>query len=521
MSLSSYKSIIKEIYSSVEVFTEFASGMHLRSYQKQVAEAIIDSVIHKQGLTYVVIFPRQSGKNEVQAHIECYLLTSLSGRNCEIVKVSPTGKPQNRNAMLRLGRVLKGNLVSMALKWCKESDYILRVGSARIFFLSGVKESNIVGATASTLLEVDEAQDVSIDKYDKEIAPMAASTNATRVLWGTAWTGRTLLARELAAAQEAEKADGIQRAFIITADDVAAEVRAYGAFVRAQVARLGRNHPMVKTQFFSETIDAEGGMFNKPRQALMQGWHAPQAAPVAGRMYAITIDVAGEDEAARDVPGAALQNPGRDSTALTVFEIDLTCLATPLSLHGRGAGGEGELPATNRPIYRVVSRHQWTGIKHSSLFARINALIDLWSPGWIVIDATGVGQTLASLLMDRYPNITLPFVFTSTSKSQLGWDFLALIETGRYKEYASQHEDRLHSAWWTQVENCQYHIIEGPGQLMRWGVPDGTRDLHNGDLIHDDLLISAALVTQLDAQPFGLAISKVLPTPDLFDNKDF
>jgi hypothetical protein len=31
-----------------------------------------------------------------------------------------------------------------------------------------------VGATASLLLEVDEAQDVEIGKYDKEIAPMAA-----------------------------------------------------------------------------------------------------------------------------------------------------------------------------------------------------------------------------------------------------------------------------------------------------------------------------------------------------------
>jgi hypothetical protein len=50
-----------------------------------------------------------------------------------------------------------------------------------IHFLSAAPSSNIVGATVSLLLECDEAQDVEIAKWDKEIAPMAASTNATRV----------------------------------------------------------------------------------------------------------------------------------------------------------------------------------------------------------------------------------------------------------------------------------------------------------------------------------------------------
>jgi hypothetical protein len=494
------------IFSSMATFTEFASGMRLRRYQQTVAEAIVDSVLHKRGLSYVVVFPRQSGKNELQAQIECYLLTYLTWKHCEMVKVSPTGKPQNRNAMRRLERVFNRNPMSSLLKWQKEAGYIYRVGKASITFLSGAKEANIVGATASTLLEVDEAQDVSIAKFDKEIAPMAASTNATRVFWGTAWTSQTLLARELAAARLAEDQDGIRRTFIINADDVSFELPAYQQFVQEQISKLGRNHPMIKTQYFSETIDAEGGMFNKQRQAMMQGRHSPQAAPAAAAIYAITIDVAGEDEAARKEPGAVMLNPGRDSTALTVFEIDTATLEDSM---------------IGKPSYKVVTRHQWTGIRHSSLFARITAIIDHWSPAWIVIDATGVGQTISSFLLDRYPTNTLPFVFTSTSKSQLGWDFLAVVETGRYKEYVSQHEDRLHSAFWTQVENCQYHIMEGPGQLMRWGVPDGTRHLQTGELLHDDLLISAALVSQLDDQSFGLAISKVVPTPDIFDNKDF
>ena len=170
----------------------------LRGYQQGVADAVVDSVASKRGLSLVVMFPRQSGKNELQAQLEAYLLWVYSDRPAEIVKVSPTWRPQSMTAMRRLERVLKANLLTQKM-WQREGGYIFRVGEARIYFLSAAGEANIVGATASLLLEVDEAQSVSIDKFDREVAPMGASTNATRVFWGTAWTAQTLLARELSA----------------------------------------------------------------------------------------------------------------------------------------------------------------------------------------------------------------------------------------------------------------------------------------------------------------------------------
>ena len=133
------------------------------------------------------------------------------------------------------------------------------------------------------MLEVDEAQDVDIAKFDKEVSPMAASTNATRVFWGTAWTSQTLLAREYKAALAAERQDGIRRVWRLTADEVGAEVAAPQKFVAAQVAKLGRNHPLIKTQFFSEDIDAESGMFPQARRAMMQGEHSPALFSGAGQ----------------------------------------------------------------------------------------------------------------------------------------------------------------------------------------------------------------------------------------------
>jgi hypothetical protein len=216
----------KHALRSPNLFIRHTSGTRLRRYQQGVCEAVCDSVLHRRGLSFVVMFPRQSGKNELQAQLETYLLALFCDVPAEIVKVSPTLKPQAQNAMRRLERTLKKNLfVSQA--WRKEAGSLYRVQEARMHFLSGAPESSIVGATASLLLEVDEAQDVLPAKFDKDIAPMTASTCATRVFWGTAWTSSSLLGRELRAASAAEKRDGLRRVFRLTADEV-----------RGRIARL-------------------------------------------------------------------------------------------------------------------------------------------------------------------------------------------------------------------------------------------------------------------------------------------
>ncbi len=270
--MANRETVVFAALKNIDAFTNTSTGLVLRQYQRQVAERVIESVNKHLGDTIVVMFPRQSGKNELQAQIESYLMALYFALDAEFVKVSPTWKPQTQNAMRRLERVLRRCFITH-LVWKKESGYIYRAGSARIFFLSGSPTSSVVGATATHLLECDEAQDVQISKWDKDFAPMAASRNATRVFWGTAWTSKTLLARELRAAREAELLDGRRRAFVLTADDVRKEVPDYGKFVDGQIARLGRNNPMVRTQFFSEEIDSQGGMFPAQRQALMHGQH--------------------------------------------------------------------------------------------------------------------------------------------------------------------------------------------------------------------------------------------------------
>jgi len=404
---------------SIERFSDEVIGRRLRSYQLEPARAILRSVLGRQGRTFAVMMARQAGKNELSAQLEAYLLNLFQRAGGQIVKASPTFKPQTLNSIMRLTDRLDNPWNRGHAR--RREGYIVQLGRARAFFFSAEPSANVVGATADILLECDEAQDVRPDKWSKDFRPMAASTNATTVLWGTAWTSDTLLARTIAALRRQEAQGAPRSVFCYDAHTVGQEVPAYAAYVDSEVARLGRQHPLIKTQYFLETIDAQAGLFPPARRALMRGDHPRRHEPEPGHRYALLLDVAGEDEGREYSPPAGgsrslLENPRRDATALTIVDVDVA--------YGR------------LPTYRVVDRRLWLGVKHTTLHAHILSLARHWSAPWIVVDATGVGAGLASFLAKALPDRVIPVTFSPKTKSDLGWSFLAIVETGRFRDYA-------------------------------------------------------------------------------------
>jgi len=461
-------------------------GINLRPYQRSIALAIKESILHHLGLTFIVILPRQSGKNELQAHLFAWLLFRASHTGGRIVSVSPTFKPQTTNNMARVCRSLEKCIGSRG-RWHTSKGYMYSLGDACIQFFSGDPHAKVVGATADLLLSVDEAQEVDPAKFDKDFDPMTASTNATRVFWGTAWTSGTLLERQRRIALQAQQQDGIQRLFFFTADDVRRLVPAYGEHVDRVIAERGRNHPLVRTQYFCETIDAQTGMFTPARLALIfpsTFSPSPFAVPANGEGrggaagVGFLLDVAGMDESNTGLAASLLReglgNPGRDSTTLTIVGIDLSTL-----------------PTLTRPTYRVLARQAWTGENHLAVFGQIKNLVEQWSPQHIVIDATGVGEALWSLLDNTFPARVIPVKFTSQEKSEIGWRFLSIIETGCFIDPAPTDEVRL------QYSRCISEILPGPARHLRWGVPDGSRG-PDGELIHDDYILADSLTAVLD-----------------------
>ena len=496
----------QHLLSSFADFTRLGGGVTLRSYQLEPARAILQSVRGNLGLDFVVIMPRQSGKDELLAQLTAYLMRRLSTRDRGIVEVNPTHRPQTIGAILRLENRLDHNLLTR-LRWKKRSDFLRMIGLCRTAFFSGDGQANVVGATADLLLIVNEAQDILPAVYHKNFAPMAASRAATRLFCGTAWTSDTLLARMTRACREAESRDGLRRVFRYTAADVRRENPAYGKFVDGQVSQMGRQHPLIKTQYFCEEIDAETGMFGPARLALLQGDRPAQESPQPGSVYAFLLDVAGQDEENLSLPsddfsmgraGEGSLNPARDSTALTIVEIDLS---------GMGA-------LQHAPTYRAVKRLQWTGQNHLGIFGALQSLGQAWQPQHFVIDASGVGEGLWAMLDRAFPGRVLPVKFTRTEKSEIGWRFLSIIETGRFRDCCPT--DPLRG----QYAACRSEILPGAGQTLRWGVPQGRRG-PDGELLHDDMLVADSLVSVLDRLEWHSSTPPIfIPGRDPLDGTD-
>ncbi len=457
--------------------------MRLRPYQQEVAIAVMDSIQRSKGLTFSVEIARQGGKNELSAHLEVLLLTLYIAQGGNLIKCSPTFKPQTIISMQRL----KERLSEFGFDgiYHTEMGYIVRLGQAQAIFLSAEETSSVVGHTADILLEIDESQDVSKEKYTKEFRPMGSSTNVTTIHYGTTWDDSTLLEEIKQANLELGKRDGIKRHFRYDWQEVGKYNPEYLKFVETERDRLGENHPLFRTQYALLPISGGGAFLSRQQIALMLGTHHRQSQPEGRKTYIAGIDLAGEHEGEMSLRAkrSNLMTSGdcfvasaprndkrsRDSTVLTIAEID--AVQRPQLI----------LP---EPILRVVEHYQWTGTPHSQLYPQmVHILRDVWNCHRIVIDATGIGQPVASFLRAQLGSKVIPFTFTQKSKSDLGFNFLSSVNCGRLKLYKQDgSEEYKETMFELQKAKAQYR----PNQTINFYV-----DPQEG---HDDFLMSLALI---------------------------
>ncbi len=439
----------------------------LRPYQKEAAMAILESVFGKKGMTFSVEIARQGGKNELSAQLELLLLTLHIAEVKNLIKCSPTFKPQAVISMSRLKDRL--NDAGFGRIWSSEQGYIIKLGNARAFFLSADETSNVVGNTAHILLEVDESQDVSKEKYSKEFKPMGATTNVTTVHYGTTWDDSTLLEEVKQTNLELERKDGVRRHFSYDWEEVAKYVPDYRAYVEGERKRLGENHPLFMTQYRLLPVRGGGGFLSVQQREQLQGKHLRQRRAKSGRAYIAGIDLAGEaEETEGDFIKSA--NTKRDATVVTIGELNFSSCND-----------------INREAFiKIVEHYRWTGRKHTELYAQlVDILKNVWRCRRVVVDATGVGEPVAAFLRKALGSRVTPFKFTQSSKSELGFNLLAAVNAGRLKIYKGDGSEEYQEFMW-EMEKArgQYR----PSQTMNFYV-DPTQG-------HDDFLMSLALMVE-------------------------
>ncbi len=77
---------LRRALADVGAFGEAVLRMPLRPYQLDVARAVARSVAERQGLTFTVMMSRQSGKNQLSAHLEALLLTRHQRAGGSLIK---------------------------------------------------------------------------------------------------------------------------------------------------------------------------------------------------------------------------------------------------------------------------------------------------------------------------------------------------------------------------------------------------------------------------------------------------
>ena len=446
--------------------------LRLRPYQCLPGRAIVDSALNRRGLSITVVMARQAGKNELSAQVELFLLAKNARRSLDGVKCAPTFDPQARISLRRLWRRIgEAGLEALA---AREDGHAVRLGRARQLFLSAEPAANVVGHTASLLLEVDEAQDVDREKFDREFRPMAAPANATTVYYGTPWDDTTLLEQAVQSNLERERRDGIRRHFRFDWAAVAELNPDYGRYVEGERDRLGENHPLFLTQYALKTVSG-GRLFRAGQRAQLQGTHPRQNVADRGESYVAGLDVGGQE---LDGTGSGARD--HDPTVLTVAR-----LVSPPSD-----------AIVREPRLEVVEQLTVAGEKHDELFARlVDVLGRVWRVRCIAVDATGLGETLARLLARALgQSVVRPLRFTAESKSRLGYNLLAAVNGGRLKMYAADGSAEW-AEFWRQMELAR--VAYRPSRTMSFFV-----DPSSG---HDDYLMSLALVVEaagnLDPRP--------------------
>ncbi|MBI2767467.1 MAG: hypothetical protein HYX53_16350 [Chloroflexi bacterium] len=432
---------------------EMQRAPFLRGYQARTLGALVRGVARHRGATFTVLFPRQAGKNEVAAALVAYLLRTHARSGGTVVVCAPTFSPQAEISVARLRRTLAyTERLFPGPGRARITGATVSVGKAAATFLSAAPEAHVAGHTASIALIADEAQEIDAGWFDRQFRPMAASTGAPTVLFGTPWDGRSLLDRAVAAnrARDAAQAGVRYRDWLpfhheVGWREVAQSNPRYGDYVRAERERLGPGHPLFASQYELRTIEAASRLLSAGQLARLEGEHERLASPRAGERYVAGLDCGGEGERA-------------DASVLTIARLR-----------------EGRC--------EVVQHARWRSARYGTMAGDVAALARQWRFERLCVDATGLGGPLAAQLAEALGPRVEPVVFTAASKSAMGYALIAAAETGSLAFYRDDGSAEA-AGCRAELAACSADLRAGGG--LRWGATRG----------HDDYAASMALCLQ-------------------------
>jgi hypothetical protein len=240
---------------------------------------------------------------------------------------------------------------------------------------------------------------------------------------------------------------------------------------------LGEEHPLFLTQYKLLPLHGGGGFLNMLQLVQLKGEHGRQAHGTEWKYYVAGVDLGGEEDDPDD------RNYRRDSTVVTIAELDYSVCSE----------------FNKQPGILIVEHYRWIGRPHTDIYCRlIDILKNVWKCRRVVVDATGIGEPVASFLKQMLGHKIIPFKFTEASKSEIGFNLLAAINAGRLKMYSGDGSEEYREFFFEMEKAKSYYR---PNKTMNFYVAP--------EQGHDDFLMSTGLLVEA-AEMWGPRIARSL-----------
>lgn len=499
--------LVDRIFLFCEAYAYGQSGHHFFPYQAQFAKRIIRSLLENDGEEISALFSRQSGKSETVSIIAggCAVILPILANLpmfLEDKRLSPYKNglligifaPALHQAQISFTR-LKGYMatdsaeaifsdpeINVVFDTNNGQNIVIRLAnlnvSSVITCMSASEGSNIEGKSYMLII-VDEAQDVSNHKYLKSISPMGAFYNATKILIGTPTTQKGFFFEAIERnKQDYLKGERKRNHFEYNYEYVCKYNPNYMKYIAGEKRRLGADSDEFQMSYNLKWL-FERGMFVNPTKFEALG---------VKNMGRILCDYSKDHVVGIDC------GKKTDSTIVTVGAVDWD---NPIIVE--------QSPDPNVPdfvIYdtTIVDWLELQGDNWDEQYYQVMSYLNNFKVSKIVIDATGVGSPIADRLAANVGCEVVPYVFSSTAKSDLYKHYDMLIKQGRlhfpanpeamesreYQRFINQHFD-LQKSYSGQNMVCAHPDEKGAhddypdsSALMCWGAkgevskPEGT-----------------------------------------------
>lgn len=430
----------------------------LRGPQTEILQSAERFIAEHRGGIMPIMISRQAGKNDIAAILQRRHLwrDQYASLPSIWIRTAPTHRPQIVNSKKRLREMLRlsakniiGHPAFENARLIKEEGYIWRLGNASVEFLSSGPQSNVVGATASKCLDMDEAHKVNKSKLDEDFMPFTANTAAATLLWGVAANGLDAIE----ACRQKNIDDGKAHLNLYYPCEIwMEEHEPYRIHVEDRIKALGYDHPIIKTQYRLISVAAEGRFLSEAQvRSMLSGDHEREKSPRPGKRYQMLVDLAaGNEDFNPDNVMEGEEDTQTDSTVIWIYEVSPVLCSNGIF-----------------PVIRIVDLQWLTGVALPKVEQEVKAAVRFWNPERVTLDAVGVGrQTAESTEMTFGPHVVNKYTADAASVSEDCFDLQARLNFGAVQMF--KNDD---SKEWVEFERqcswTKYKADRGRMKLIK------------------------------------------------------